>query len=184
MNFSFEKALQIVNEGCLKVYPNGQTVCILCNTGGMNSRNLKSHLKGYSHRSKLNQIQAQMRKANRFQDLCPFIYISVMSIQHDKWKLMMKGHMFDYQECDEASKHTKFREIEALVTKYEQMERLSLLELAIWKSKIISSGEFNSVQDMKEYIVLDKYFDPKAFANDMRMTCGSQVIIPNVMKFL
>ena len=96
----------------------------------------------------------------------------------------MKGHMYEYLKCDDLSKDTKLRDMRALLSKYEQMERMSLLELAIWKCKIISSGEFLSVQEMKEYVVIEKYFDANAYSKNMRMTCGSQVITPNVMKFL
>ena len=170
--------------GYFKIFPDGKCVCTLCNSGGMDRHNYEQHIKGWKHKknqSKIYDILDRMRRGNRFEDLDPFLCESIERIQHDKWKLIMKGHLFDYIKSGDDTTLVKLRE---QLSKYEQMEKLSLFELAIWKAKIISSGEFHSVREMKEYVVLEKYFDPKAYANDMRMTCGSQVIIPNVIKFL
>ena len=77
------------------------------------------------------------------------------------------------------------------------MGKLLVLDLATMKFKIISHGKNNSAQEMKKYVILDKFLDPKAtgidfndslysraYVNNRKIPFGSQVIIRNLMKFL
>ena len=72
----------------------------------------------------------------------------------------------------------------SLILQYERMEATSLLELALWKASIVSSGLFLSVHEMKEYPILDREFDAREYAARKREACGSAVVIPLVMAFL
>ena len=112
-------------------------------------------------------------------------------------KPKIKQHLIDDLNCNKASNDTKNRTFQALFTKFEQMGKLLVLDLATMKFKIISHGKINSAQEMKKYVILDKFLDPnatgivfneslntRAYVNDRKMPFGSQVIIRNSMKFL
>eukprot|EP00978_Attheya_sp_CCMP212_P023707 scaffold73105_cov49-Attheya_sp.AAC.4 len=71
-----------------------------------------------------------------------------------------------------------------MLAKYERMERISLLELAIWKSRICDGLVFFHVDEMRQYPALDEDFDPTDYAQNIRITSGSAIIIPRVMEFL
>ena len=71
------------------------------------------------------------------------------------------------------------------LTKFERMETLSLLELAIVERHIVGEGVFfQSVGEMHEYQVLDQTFDPHEYFTLARISSGAQAIIPRVVAFL
>jgi hypothetical protein len=70
-----------------------------------------------------------------------------------------------------------------MLSKYELMEKLSLLELAIWKQQIVGHV-FLSVQEAREYWVLEEGFDFKEYFFQRRVTSGVAVIVPIVLSFL
>jgi hypothetical protein len=71
-----------------------------------------------------------------------------------------------------------------MLTKYELMERLSLLELAVWKTSLASDAFFSTMEELDAYWTLDRRFDPVAYANERRVTSGITVIIQGVLPFL
>ena len=158
--------------------------CKLCGTGKMPRHNYMKHICGLKHRSRMEEIRTANQQSRKYGSGDPLFLFNLDFVDYPKWKIILKSHMFDYLNSGESSKDIQLRKLRSQLHKYEQMEVTSLLELAIWKAKIISNGEFDSVPDMKEYVALDQNFNPKTYANDLRMTCGSQVIIPQVMKFL
>lgn len=158
--------------------------CKLCHTGKMTSHTYRKHLRGLRHRSRMNEIRSSNQESRKYGTGDPLFLFNLDFIEYPKWKIILKSHMFDYLNSHKYSKDIQLRKLRSQLNKYEKMELSSLLELAIWKAKIISTAEFDSVQDMKEYVTLDQNFNPQTYANDLRMTCGCQVIIPQVMKFL
>jgi hypothetical protein len=66
----------------------------------------------------------------------------------------------------------------------EQMERLSLLELAIWKANCTSYGVFSTMQEIDDYWALEGGFDPRVYLHQKRITSGVTVIIENILPFL
>jgi len=76
------------------------------------------------------------------------------------------------------------RRVTKVVKKYHRMEILSLLELALWKAKICDGLTFHSMQEMREYSILEVDFDAQAFAQEMRISCARQVVVPLVSAFL
>ena len=74
--------------------------------------------------------------------------------------------------------------IERTLLKYEQMERLSLLELAVWKCTIQNDPFFSTLQEIRDQWALNEKFDPAAYANERRVTSGITEIIQNVLPFL
>jgi len=63
-------------------------------------------------------------------------------------------------------------------------ETASVLELALWKARICDGIIFTSVQEMREYEILDPEFNVGEYTKKMRITCGAEVIIPLVMEYL
>ena len=84
-------------------------------------------------------------------------------------------------ECDTTSSIPA--DILRVLEMYERKEIASLLELAIWKVNICRV-HFSSVQEMKEYPVLDSSFDPSEYARTRRVTSGCTVVITQVISFL
>ena len=66
---------------------------------------------------------------------------------------------------------------------YERKGITSLLELAVWKASICNL-HFSSIEEMKEYPVLETSFNPSEYMRTRRVTSGCAVIIPQVMLFL
>jgi hypothetical protein len=64
------------------------------------------------------------------------------------------------------------------------MEVKSLLELVLWKVKILNHIMFQSVQEVREYPVLDEQFDVNNFLMTVRITCGSEIVIPAIPKVI
>jgi hypothetical protein len=65
------------------------------------------------------------------------------------------------------------------------MERLSLLELAIWKANCTAYGViFSTMQEIDDYWTLESSFDPLVYLQQKRITSGVTVIIENVLPFL
>jgi hypothetical protein len=81
-----------------------------------------------------------------------------------------------------------------ILEKYEMMERLSLLEVVVWKASCISyharhtnsSTSFVTMQDIEDYWALDENFNPLEYRRQRRIesASGITVIIQNVMPFL
>jgi hypothetical protein len=63
-----------------------------------------------------------------------------------------------------------------LILKYERMEEMSLLKLALCKANVVSSVIFPTMQEMREYPTLDQDFDAQEDARLTRHTCGSAVV--------
>eukprot|EP00957_Ditylum_brightwellii_P062008 4705561-Ditylum_brightwellii.AAC.1 len=54
------------------------------------------------------------------------------------------------------------------------MERLLLLELALWKAHIHNSNLFDNMEEAREYHILESQFDAKAFFTEHCTTSFSQ----------
>jgi len=70
---------------------------------------------------------------------------------------------------------------EIVLKKYLKMEKSSLLELALWKAKIIDWPSFSDVNSARENLRLD---NAKEYFNRARLRCGCRQIIPLVMTFV
>jgi len=78
----------------------------------------------------------------------------------------------------------KIEAVSNLLTKYEKMEITSLLEQALWKAHIVNDGVFESVQDVRNNVVLQQNFDYMEYLNKAKIICGSEIVIPKVINFL
>jgi hypothetical protein len=102
-----------------------------------------------------------------------------------RWRMHIKELLYDYA--------TDFENCEDIDTiccelkKYEKMERLSLLELAVWKTSCLSfdgSKDFRSMQDILDLWTLDETFDPVEYKRQCRYSGKLAVILRGVMTFI
>lgn len=73
-------------------------------------------------------------------------------------------------------------------------EKLSLLELAVWKSTCLvryaedigssSQAQTVTMQDIEDYWALDESFNPIQYRKRFRMNIGISAIVENVLPFL
>jgi hypothetical protein len=99
------------------------------------------------------------------------------------WQQIVEGAM------SPVSKNTSLRDRRAhyfrfvqTLERYEQMERLSWLELAIWKANCIAKTTaygvvFSTMQEIDDYWVLESSFDPLVYRQQKRITSGAIAII-------
>lgn len=161
---------------------DGSLECLLCKTGRLYKGNISSHFNGLRHLESYNKA-TQMKK-------------DVVSTQKRieclgciKWRDNVKGLVYDiccrgYNKPSIEYACTSY-DVKKLISKYERMEIISLLEIAIWKAFICDGAIFQTVHEMKEYKKLDKDFEPTDYSNQVRIRkSGCAVIIPRVIEFL
>jgi hypothetical protein len=170
----------------VEVYTDANVRCLLCDTGQMKGRrNIAAHFRGASHERQYNGVRRKEEEQRTLQILkanaekTKSMEGRVNSLGIEKWRSHCKVLMYE---------HVVHSQPEAIfmnaLEKYEQMERSSLLELAIWKSRICDGLVFFHVDEMRQYPALDEDFDPTGYAQNLRTTSGSAIIIPRVMEFL
>jgi len=195
-------------------YSDGEVVCLLCGTGGMTKSARKAHFHGSKHEKNYNQVRAaerdeelrrdvflevdnhlkESRKRNRLEHLDVTTRWSrnmrprISALMLPAWRSEIQSYILEVIETEQGYVVTpiqdKIEVITKLLTKYEEMEITSLLEQALWKARILNDGLFESVQDVRNYVALEEDFDSKAFLNQMKIICGSEVVIPKVINFL
>ena len=159
--------------------------CLLCDTGYMNGSSITDHFQGSTHARKYRRVQtleeeaAAAAAAEERRKLCASISAAAQrKIGLPRWRNEIKASMYDYIQTGNADDLTR------TVKRFSLLEELSLLELALWKTNICDGIVFSSIQEMREYGVLDPAFDPNEYAKEKRVTSGCEVIIPLVLSFL
>lgn len=141
-----------------------------------------SHLSGYGHKQNvLNEGRKQRMEMMSLNYFLLFYRIERLGLL--SWKWHIKGMIFDhiYHKNFDAS------DIERQLEQYEQMERTSLLELAVWGASCLhfdGSRNFHTMQDILDQWALDEHFDPAAYKSDRRFTSSVAVVMRNVTEFL
>jgi hypothetical protein len=156
--------------------------CVLCGTGTMHGKKtLKAHLNGSEHATNCFKFEV----ADRVNTVRILDY-RVKTLGLPKWRLEVKVHLLHYVQ----SHNRDARVVELLARaksalhKYEKMERLSLLELVVWKASLTSDPFFETMDDLDAYWTLERNFDPVAYKKERRVTSGITVIIQGVLPFL
>jgi hypothetical protein len=170
--------------------------CDLCGTGSMLKRSpsIASHFNGSRHRIRYHTVKRNQERKMVSQMVGQKIEATqCLNARTDQlglasWKRHVHSHMY-LNACNGephilASCTESFTNILKLLEKYETMELTSLLELAILKHAVCSRYGFSSMQELYDYKALEDDFDPSEFLRSQGITCGSNVIIPLVMKFL
>lgn len=159
----------------------GTYFCILCNAGGIRASRgaVRSHLAGREHRRGLREERARVGDEIRQLGLV-------------KWRLHVKEMWFAHPSFFDSVREGGGGggvpySIKRTLRMYTNIERTSLLELAVWKASCLwfdGSGRFETMQDIIEWQTVYKAFDPVSYKNDRRFTSSVAVIMRLVLEFL
>jgi hypothetical protein len=115
-------------------------------------------------------------------------------LQSLNWKLQVQGVLYRFMKLDVVHSSTDtiyslLGQAETLLQKFEQMERLSLLELAVWKAACISCAGRVEVAGMKTLddaimCVANNRHTWKQYRAETRKTNAIEIIIQRVLPFL
>jgi hypothetical protein len=143
-----------------------------------------NHFLGGPHQRKYNWIRNQEiiiqgKECVARLDVLRLFESRVNALGLPKWRWHIKALMHDYVANNDAAENTTH--IEQTLVQYEQKERISLLELFIWKSGICDDHAFFTGDEMQCH---DKGLQMANNAHIRRIASGSAIIIPRVMPFL
>jgi hypothetical protein len=102
----------------------------------------------------------------------------------ERWKIDLEELITSMTEDDS---ERQVQQIYKRLSKYEKMERISLLELAIWKTSCLNAGstKFDSMRAMEDYLLArDEAFDPSEYKREYQIKSGADAIIQGVLPFL
>ena len=96
----------------------------------------------------------------------------------ERWKIDLEELITSMTEDDS---ERQVHQIYERLSKYEKMERISLLELAIWRTSCLNAGgtKFDSMQAME-----DEAFDPAGHKRECQIKSGADAIIQGILPFL
>ena len=164
--------------------------CVICNTGSMHYNCLQSHLNGWYHTRALRDECFKNRSA-AVDGSCIKDQIARLGLA--QWRQHAKAELFDYifspgnQVCRVVDGGGVPSSITRLVKKYMNLEKTSLLELAVWKASCLSfddSLSFHTMQDILDQWAMDANFDPVAYKAERRFTGNIAVIVRGVMEYI
>ena len=166
-------------------YKDGGAQCLLCMTGRMTKDSRIHHFRGSLHSRKYNLVKILERKqeelkaaGKRMEEVSSIKNNRVPKLGLKKWRNQVSAGLLHYVTDNNIG--TTLKDLE----RFERMERLSLLELAIWKVNIVDGIIFRDTYEVREQQALDDVFDAKGYMNTRRILCGCDIIIPEVAKFL
>ena len=166
-------------------------ICFLCNTGSMHEKQLGSHLRGSAHRQALTNEQVKERLHRRTENanvLMKRLTASIEQLTLPKWRNHVKAELCDYVFCDQSDTVQPVPDsIDKLLKKYIKLEKISLLELAVWKYSCLwfdGSINFQTMQDILDQWAVDENFDPSKYKAERRFTSSVPVIMKGVLQFL
>merc|ERR1712038_1730054 len=161
------------------------------------------HYKKYQFVQRLKEELERKKEMERYKNQCDDrfgVTFKTLTDRYDgrmkqlgleSWRNAIKASILDYlrafEESVEPESKVMFKPlstVEKCLVRYEQMERLSLLELALWKAKICDGTYFQNMQQVREYHILEDNFDVKEYVKIARVQCGSEVIVPIVLSYL
>jgi hypothetical protein len=117
-------------------------------------------------------------------------------LQSLHWQLHVQGILYRYMRLDMTSlvsdEASLLKQAKTLLQKYEQMERLSLLELAVWKAACVSRStrvDLDSKMSMKSVedavlCVANNHHTWKEYRTETRRSNAIEIIIKHVLPFL
>ena len=158
--------------------------CNLCGTGWMQLNQRDALFHGNSHFVNYNQVKNLERQEQMIHSLNRMVLLEprVRQLGFEKWRVHVKSAMYDFTSS--AGPDDLYDNVVAILLKHERMEAASLLELILWKYAACNGDLFTSLEEIREYPVLDEAFDVKAYLGDARTCSGSESIIPRVLAFL
>jgi len=98
------------------------------------------------------------------------------------------GTYYLYDGGEDSFRKTGSKQIHERLSKYEKMERISLLELAIWRTSCLNAGstKFDSImQAMEDYLLArDEGSNSAEYKRECQIKSGADAIIQGVLPFL
>jgi hypothetical protein len=168
--------------------------CKLCTTGPMPTPDvIYCHKNGRKHSTKVKfaELKYEPTMPQRV-TWCIAIGREIEKLPLERWKWHM-NHLCHTFVTSRPPPHHESTILDTLAM-YQAKEKLSLLDLAIWKHYCVSSfaemtgaddtGRTVSMQDMQDYGTLNERFAPAAFRHNVRAKGGASVIIEHVLPFL
>ena len=154
----------------------GRITCLLCHAGPMIGRSIEDHFYGQRHLGTIRfHLQVDLLSDEYIQKLrldeVRLFKPRIEAIEFEPWKQHVQS-LFFTAITNPASQKSHSQAFDQFY-KYERMEALSLLELAIIKT------EFHEYQASVESDI-----DRRTFWDNRKTTSGSNVIVPLVMEFL
>jgi hypothetical protein len=161
----------------------GGVRCTLCNAGPMTRQVYRSsHCKGQQHQA--NRWAITIKEA-------AVLVASNSSFRHrihnlglPRWQWHVNSRCHEWVLS--GGRNAEFGlPLETTLRKYELMEQLSLLELAVWKASIFANNPFLvTMADLHDAWAMDEAFDYKQYMKECRVTSGAHVIVQGVRSFL
>jgi len=150
------------------------------------------HFSGSLHLKTYRKVKENYRNAQERRAIVSRVVSRVEQIRSEQkvirslglkaWRDDVKARMLDTITTS-INYHAEFEYIlvRKIIKQYLKMEKSSLLELALWKAKIIDWSSFPDVKSAREHLRLD---NAKEYFNRARLRCGCVEIIPLVITFL
>ena len=180
------------NELLIERHDDGTFRCLLCDTGRMNINNARGHINGGNHRwRKKETVQKEFVfiRVNVQRLLRPHIAMLDLAI----WRMHVKAEILDSIDAQDsiqvssAPSERIWMNALNLLAKYEKIERISLLELAVWRASCLSFDgcmDFDTMQDILDRWAMDEDFDPVEYKKQRRYSSQVAVVIREVLPFL
>ena len=159
-------------------------ICVLCNTGSMHRKIVRSHLNGCHHQLNLSS-ERLIERTKKVRVTCPATEIEKLGLL--RWRQQIKADIHDYIFDSSDVVHEVPSSVTHQLQKYTKLEKISLLELAVWKASCLwfdGSLSFRTMQDILDQWAIDKSFDPVTYKAERRFTSSTAVIMRGVLQFL
>jgi hypothetical protein len=155
---------------------DGSVRCSLCGTGWMYNFQRIQHFHGSRHAKRyryLKNIEME-QKAQLEQEHRERLETRIKALGLRSWRDAVTAGI----------QRNEIKNAEASLEKFEKMERLSLLELAVVKAKAVDGVIFRNTTEIFEQQAVDPEFDASVYLNIQRVVSGCEVIVPAVTRFL
>jgi hypothetical protein len=160
-------------------------VCLLCSTSVMSGIEVvRTHCSGKKHinRYRIFQVECEWELRRRLEPLQRSFTLRprIQALRLEKWKWHVSHMLLRFLE---SGSDVDLNRAEEILFKYELMEKLSLLELAVWKQHILGRT-FRTIQEARDFWLMDESFEAREYFVQQRVTSGVAVIVPIVLSFL
>ena len=158
--------------------------CSLCEYENFPKAKLDEHLKQETHWERVKAVREfQREETNRISRRNEALRMAKHRLDMltlDRWKNEIKGMIFQYQEHGDQQEKKALLD---LLTKYEHLERISLLEQSVWKHVCRTNPPNDIVADV---VLSDIWFSKgwKEVKADMRSSNEIAIIMTQVLPFL
>jgi hypothetical protein len=164
--------------------------CTLCNRSLVSERDRTLHVNAEFHKGHVLDFARTMNYASSAlarRTKTEALECRLTELKHTKWQFHVKALLFDY--LSSTGDYNILQKVETSLSMYEHMERLSLLELAVWKAACLSQVEIDSKTSMKTFhdailCVAKHQHNWKKYRTETRKSNAIEIIVKHVLPFL